>query len=145
MSRTKFQGRFLSSIINRLMTFRLMKFCPNACRLETLKLASSEMIMIYYLSKFWRCFDLIYLFYVRQYWCWFILIRHWWCNQSWPSRSVHFTRIDFVDSPRFSLCTFVLPCITIHRTVRRFVVQYIPRNMHTVLVCFALLWLCNRS
>ena len=24
-------------------------------------------------------------------------------------------------------------------------VQYIPRNMHTVLLCFALLWLCNRS
>ena len=23
--------------------------------------------------------------------------------------------------------------------------QYIPRNMHTVLCCFALLWLCNRS
>ena len=25
------------------------------------------------------------------------------------------------------------------------IVQYIPRNMHTVLLCFALLWLCNRS
>ena len=24
-------------------------------------------------------------------------------------------------------------------------VQYIPRNMHTVFLCFALLWLCNRS
>ena len=24
-------------------------------------------------------------------------------------------------------------------------VQYIPRNMYTVLLCFALLWLCNRS
>ena len=23
--------------------------------------------------------------------------------------------------------------------------QYIPRNMHAVLLCFALLWLCNRS
>ena len=23
--------------------------------------------------------------------------------------------------------------------------QYIPRNMHTVLLCFALLWLCSRS
>ena len=23
--------------------------------------------------------------------------------------------------------------------------QYIPRNMHTVLLCFVLLWLCNRS
>ena len=25
------------------------------------------------------------------------------------------------------------------------VLQYIPRNLHTVLLCFALLWLCNRS
>ena len=83
---------------------------------------SSEMIMIYYLLKFGRCFDLIYLFNVRQFWCWFILIRLWWCNQSWPNRSIHFTRIDLVDSPRFSLCTFVLPCITIRRTVRRFIV-----------------------
>ena len=24
-------------------------------------------------------------------------------------------------------------------------IQYITRNMHTVLLCFALLWLCNRS
>ena len=24
-------------------------------------------------------------------------------------------------------------------------VQYIPRNLHTVLLCFALLWLCNHS
>ena len=29
--------------------------------------------------------------------------------------------------------------------VRSFELQYIPRNMHTVLSCFALLWLCNRS
>ena len=26
-----------------------------------------------------------------------------------------------------------------------YAVQYIPRNMHTVLLCLALLWLCNRS
>ena len=25
------------------------------------------------------------------------------------------------------------------------ILQYIPRNMHTILLCFALLWLCNRS
>ena len=24
-------------------------------------------------------------------------------------------------------------------------IQYIPRNMHTVLLCFVVLWLCNRS
>ena len=28
---------------------------------------------------------------------------------------------------------------------RKHSIQYIPRNMHTVLLCFALLWLCNRS
>ena len=28
---------------------------------------------------------------------------------------------------------------------RGLTLQYIPRNMHTVLLCFALLWLCNRS
>ena len=27
----------------------------------------------------------------------------------------------------------------------KYILQYIPRNMHTVLLCFALLWLCNRS
>ena len=31
-----------------------------------------------------------------------------------------------------------------HITVEEGKVQYIP-NMHTVLLCFALLWLCNRS
>ena len=37
---------------------------------------------------------------------------------------------------------------TLHIPEHRFytvVIQYIPRNMHTVLLCFALLWLCNRS
>ena len=29
--------------------------------------------------------------------------------------------------------------------LRHLDIQYIPRNMHTVLLCFALLWLCNRS
>ena len=28
---------------------------------------------------------------------------------------------------------------------QRLNIQYISRNMHTVLLCFALLWLCNRS
>ena len=32
------------------------------------------------------------------------------------------------------------PCFTFSPDI-----QYIPRNMHTVLLCFALLWLCNRS
>ena len=27
----------------------------------------------------------------------------------------------------------------------RFTYTYIPRNIHTVFLCFALLWLCNRS
>ena len=34
---------------------------------------------------------------------------------------------------------FALQLIRVHY------IQYIPRNMHTVLLCFALLWLCNRS
>ena len=29
--------------------------------------------------------------------------------------------------------------------IQRTELQYIPRNMHTVVLCFALLWLCNRS
>ena len=33
----------------------------------------------------------------------------------------------------------------VDRSICRMFVQYIPRNMHTVLLCFALLWLCNRS
>ena len=31
------------------------------------------------------------------------------------------------------------------RSETRWFLQYIPRNMHTVLLCFALLWLCNLS
>ena len=33
----------------------------------------------------------------------------------------------------------------ITRVMFSIIVQYIPRNMHTVLLCFALLWLCNHS
>ena len=32
-----------------------------------------------------------------------------------------------------------------HRSKKDVDIQYIPRNMHTVLLCFALLWLCNHS
>ena len=31
------------------------------------------------------------------------------------------------------------------QTNSQYHIEYIPRNMHTVLLCFALLWLCNRS
>ena len=38
--------------------------------------------------------------------------------------------------------TFAWPFLCLHMCMH---LQYIPRNMHTVLLCFALLWLCNRS
>ena len=37
---------------------------------------------------------------------------------------------------------FIKLCLWSHRVTQ---LQYIPRNMHTVLLCFILLWLCNRS
>ena len=40
------------------------------------------------------------------------------------------------------ICIFIL---TPGSTYAITELQYIPRNMHTVLLCFALLWLCNRS
>ena len=46
----------------------------------------------------------------------------------WPSPENNFTR-NADDLPSW----------------RVWGLQYIPRNMHTVLLCFALLWLCNRS
>ena len=43
--------------------------------------------------------------------------------------------------------TMLLQLLIVIRYVKSQVlgIQYIPRNMHTVLLCFALLWLCNRS
>ena len=52
---------------------------------------------------------------------------------------------------RILICTVCFTwCPMTMNTVCTFVpmsphIQYIPRNMHTVLLCFALLWLCNRS
>ena len=40
---------------------------------------------------------------------------------------------------------FVVEQATEEELCHWFKIQYIPRNMHTVLLCFALLWLCNRS
>ena len=40
---------------------------------------------------------------------------------------------------------FSIFLIILDTTRVAFHLQYIPRNMHTVLLCFALLWLCNRS
>ena len=42
------------------------------------------------------------------------------------------------ESPCSRLCCCYITCVI-------FYVQCIPRNMHMVLLCFALLWLCNRS
>ena len=46
------------------------------------------------------------------------------------------TNVPFLDFFTFQHCQ---GC-NLHEPI-----QYIPRNMHTVLLCFALLWLCNRS
>ena len=43
------------------------------------------------------------------------------------------------DLPLHTKCLFILYVEALRN------IQYIPRNMHTVLLCFALLWLCNRS
>ena len=53
--------------------------------------------------------------------------------------------IDVIQPQQSWLSLSALP-----RTVRKVPdgiqkLQYIPRNMHTVLLSFALLWLCNRS
>ena len=52
-------------------------------------------------------------------------------------------------SSKFFQCVFnfkILLSISLTRDFDFVIhVQYIPRNMHRVLLCFALLWLCNRS
>ena len=71
----------------------------------------------------------------------FAIFQHWfrfgaeqatshYLNQWWPSLRTH----ECITWPEL--------INTIDARVR---IQYIPRNMHTVLLCFALLWLCNRS
>ena len=55
----------------------------------------------------------------------------------------------FVSSTHF-LNQIISNCMTPHgesriQGVKFRHILYIPRNMHTVLLCFALLWLCNRS
>ena len=42
-------------------------------------------------------------------------------------------------------CTIIMSLWISWTFLTRCHIQYIPRNMHTVLLCFALLWLCNRS
>ena len=51
---------------------------------------------------------------------------------SWHGLISHNHDMELATSTRFGLFITVM-------------LQYIPRNMHTVLLCFALLWLCNRS
>ena len=52
---------------------------------------------------------------------------------------------NFKLSPKCCFCVAVLYKIPWHGHSVVWKIQYIPRNMHTVLLCFALLWLCNRS
>ena len=49
-----------------------------------------------------------------------------------------------ISKTRLLICGSVpVPCAIVVSSF--WDLQYIPRNMHTVLLCFALLWLCNRS
>ena len=76
----------------------------------------------------------------------------WWI---WINTSCEFIRNDCITTTKQSTtkpCAYFLRytvCMEWGDMVRIFVcvhdIQYIPRKMHTVLLCFALLWLRNRS
>ena len=82
----------------------------------------------------------------------------WWI---WINTSCEFIMNNYITTTKQSttkLCTYFLGYTVsgqyqITRAVAIYDIflknflnlQYIPRNMHTVLLCFALLWLCNRS
>ena len=80
----------------------------------------------------------------------------WWI---WINTSCEFIMNDCVTTTKQSTtkpCAYFLGycisrprCVNTAITLARFYagchIQYIPWNMHTVLLCFALLWLCNRS
>ena len=72
-------------------------------------------------------------------------------TQCCPSLLTHtcVTRPRWVKNPRtkyFSKIPYRTLIQVRYRKVHTVTnIQYIPRNMHTVLLCFALLWLCNRS
>ena len=59
-----------------------------------------------------------------------------------------FCNFDILYYCQSIICRLEAVWASVHETSSRKTVwniQYIPRNMHTVLLCFALLWLCNRS
>ena len=68
----------------------------------------------------------------------------------WVPRAMFFTRHGrpwsnpTTQDSVVVFCNKLLPVRFAQACCLRYI-QYIPRNMHTVLLCFALLWLCNRS
>ena len=57
-----------------------------------------------------------------------------WCQETYDLK-----KITFVNNANICVLRVKQPVMSAPS------IQYIPRNMHTVLWCFALLWLCNRS
>ena len=74
----------------------------------------------------------------------------WWI---WINTSCEFIINDCITTTKQSItkpCAYflgytVIAAWQVPLKSTHFCLQYIPRNMHTVLLCFALLWLCNRS
>ena len=64
-------------------------------------------------------------------------------GQNFMQWEVNIWHMVFNTRPLSTLNAFIT-CITCV-TASAALLQYIPRNKHTVLLCFALLWLCNRS
>ena len=68
--------------------------------------------------------------------------RGWWFETQppplWRHRNGESTTSQCLDT----ICSALMKYTHAHPNR---LLQYIPRNMHTVLLCFALLWLCNRS
>ena len=76
----------------------------------------------------------------KQSWGW------WFETLSWSSwRHCNASRYDIhtMSSSKLRYCRWLCEALILTQ-VGNVNVQYIPRNMHTVLLCFALLWLCNR-
>ena len=61
------------------------------------------------------------------------------CNGFWK----HLRPLDVCLKKKFETTRTTLFAAT--NEMHAGIAQYIPRNMHTILLCFALLWSCNRS
>ena len=65
---------------------------------------------------------------------------------NWPLvREIHVWPMGPPHIRQVMLKSFACHCDIIKSVCTHCDLQYIPRNMHTVLLCFALLWLSNRS